>query len=98
MKCKECNDTLCKYRTSDAEKECVYDAMEEVPVSVEETDQELEHASDEYGKNLVKERSQYKNYPLGRQMTLVIFDIYDVMSAFEEGAKWQKERGKDGND
>ena len=27
MKCKDCSDTLCKFRTCDAEKVCVYDVQ-----------------------------------------------------------------------
>lgn len=29
MKCKDCSDTLCKFRTSDAEKVCVYETQQQ---------------------------------------------------------------------
>lgn len=32
MKCKDCNSTLCPYRTSDAEKDCFYDTHPHYPM------------------------------------------------------------------
>lgn len=32
MKCKDCNSTLCSYRTSDAEKNCFYESHPDYPM------------------------------------------------------------------
>lgn len=32
MKCKDCNSTLCSYRTSDAEKDCFYESHPDYPM------------------------------------------------------------------
>ena len=32
MKCKDCNSTLCPYRTSDAEKDCFYESHSNYPM------------------------------------------------------------------
>ena len=32
MKCKNCNSTLCSYRTSDAEKDCFYESHPDYPM------------------------------------------------------------------
>ena len=32
MKCKDCNSTLCSYRTSDAEKDCFYESHQDYPM------------------------------------------------------------------
>jgi len=32
MKCKDCNSTLCSYRTSDAEKDCFYESHPDYPI------------------------------------------------------------------
>ena len=32
MKCKDCNSTLCSYRTSDAEKDCFYESHTDYPM------------------------------------------------------------------
>lgn len=32
MKCKDCNSTLCSYRTSDAEKDCFYEKHPDYPM------------------------------------------------------------------
>ena len=34
MKCKDCNSTLCSYRTSDAEKDCFYESHPDYPMPV----------------------------------------------------------------
>lgn len=32
MKCKDCNSTLCSYRTSNAEKDCFYESHPDYPM------------------------------------------------------------------
>jgi len=32
MKCKDCNSTLCSYRTSDVEKDCFYESHPDYPM------------------------------------------------------------------
>ena len=32
MKCKDCNSTLCSYKTSDAEKDCFYESHPDYPM------------------------------------------------------------------
>ena len=32
MKCRDCNSTLCSYRTSDAEKDCFYESHPDYPM------------------------------------------------------------------
>ena len=32
MKCKDCNSTLCSYRTSDAKKDCFYESHQDYPL------------------------------------------------------------------
>ena len=35
MKCKDCNSTLCSYRTSDAEKDCFYESHQDYPMPID---------------------------------------------------------------
>lgn len=35
MKCKDCNSTLCSYRTSDAEKDCFYESHPDYPMPID---------------------------------------------------------------
>jgi len=35
MKCKDCNSTLCSYRTSDAEKDCFYESHTDYPLPID---------------------------------------------------------------